>query len=91
MSSLFAGWSQKKFSEAIFKKPKKIELLFLVHMSQLSLSEELHLIFFAFWRVSSSLRPRHCSIDKMVIYRGSVCPLHQIVSFLTLLCYKFFS
>lgn len=38
MNSLFAGRSQKKFSEVIFKKPKKTELLFLVHMSQLSLS-----------------------------------------------------
>ena len=38
MSGLFVGWSQKSFSEVIFKKPRKTELLFLVHMSQLGLS-----------------------------------------------------
>lgn len=68
VNSLFAGWSQKTFSEVIFKKPRKIELLFLVCMSQLSLSvwrASFHI--FCLWNVSSRLYPRHWGIDKMLI------------------------
>lgn len=79
MNSLFAGWSQKKFSEVIFKKAKENRApVFGVYVTTEPLClKSFILYFFASWSVSYRLYPRHCSIDKMLMYRGSVYFLHQ--------------